>query len=352
MFLAGCRPAPESVAPVRPAIVSQPGRASDHAPTYFSGEIRARHESQLAFRVSGKIERRLVEVGARVEVGTVLATLDPADFRLQLAAAEAAAASASADAERARAERARYSTLLERKLISQSQFEAQDTGLAAAEARHAQTRAQLDVARNQVQYARLVADRAGVVTSIQAETGQVVTAGQVIAVLAQDGERDVVIALPEGGVDRYPVGTAARIALWSEPDRVLTGTLREVAPDADSASRTWRARVTIEEDDGTLNLGQTARVRFDTARDDAAPRWSLPLAALHVKDGQPAVWVLDASTRQVSLKPVAVAAYREDSVELGSGVSDSDWIVVAGVHKLAEGQVVRPIDRDNRPVRF
>lgn len=351
MCLAGCSKAPETVVPERPAIVSQPVRASDHAPTYFSGEIRARHESQLAFRVGGKIERRLVDVGARVDAGDVLVTLDPADFRLQLAAAEAAVASATADTGLARSERDRYATLLERKLISQSQFDAQDTGLAAAEARLAQARAQLDVARNQVQYARLVADRAGVLTSIQAETGQVVAPGQVVAVLAEDGEREVVIALPEAGVDRYPVGTAARVALWSDPGRALNGTLREVAPDADSASRTWRARVTLQDDDGSVNLGQTARVRFDTGRQDGRPHWALPLAALHVKDAEPAVWVLDPATRAVGLRPVEVGAYREDSVEV-TGVSENDWVVVAGVHKLAEGQVVRPIDRDNRPVGF
>lgn len=351
-ILAGCGSQAEVPMPERPAVVAQPVPASSHAVSYFSGEIRARHESQLGFRVAGKIERRLVDVGARVEAGQVLVTLDPADFRLQLAAAEAGVSSARADAELARSERDRYAALLERKLISSSQFEAHDNTLAAAEARLAQSRAQLDVARNQVQYARLVADRAGVVTSIRAETGQVVAAGQVVALLAQDGEREVEIALPEAGVDRYPVGSPARIALWSAPDRVLTGTLREVAPDADSASRTWRARVTIADADGNVNLGQTARVRFDTDRGDGVPHWSIPITALHARDGQPAVWTLDPGTRRVSLAPVEVAAYHEDSVELSEGVDGADWLVVAGVHKLSEGQVVRPIDRDNRPVRF
>lgn len=349
--IAGCSSAPEAPPPVRPAIVAQPVAASGANTSYFSGEIRARHESQLAFRVAGKIERRLVDVGARVDAGQVLATLDAADLRLQLAAAEAAARSAGADAELAAAERERYATLLERKLISTSQFQAQDTALAAAQARLAQARAQLDVARNQVDYARLGADRAGVVTRIKAETGQVVAAGQVIAVLAQDGEREVDIALPEAGIDRYPPGTPARISLWSDPGRTLAGVLREVAPDADSASRTWRARVTIV-DAGDVNLGQTARVRFDTDHDDARQHWLIPLTALHGRDGEPAVWTLDPASGRVSLRPVGVAAYHDDSVELAEGVDGDDWLVVAGVHKLIEGQVVRPIDRDNRPVAF
>lgn len=349
-ILAACGSQTDAPTPERPAVVAQPVAASDQAISYFSGEIRARHESQLGFRVAGKIERRLVDVGARVEAGQVLATLDPADFRLQLAAAEAGASSARADADLARSERSRYAALLERKLISQSQFDAQDTALAAAEARQAQARAQLDVARNQVQYARLVADRAGVVTTIQAETGQVVAAGQVVAVLAQDGEREVEIALPEAGMNRYPVGSPTRVTLWSDPDRVLTGTLREVAPDADSASRTWRARVTLADANGSVNLGQTARVRFDTDRVNGNPRWSIPITALHAKDGQPAVWTLAPATRRVSLVPVEVAAYHEDSVELSEGVDGSNWLVVAGVHKLSEGQIVRPIDRNNRPI--
>lgn len=350
MVLTACGSPPQPPAPERPAIVARPVAASEQSVSFFSGDIRARHESQLGFRVAGKIERRLVDVGARVDAGDVLATLDPADFRLQLAAAEAAARSAAADAELARAERDRHATLLERQLISESLFQAQDTALAAAEARLAQVRAQLDVARNQVQYARLVADRAGVVTQIQAETGQVVAAGQVIAVLAQDGDREVEIALPETGVDRFTPGMPARISLWSEPGRVLAGTLREVAPGADSASRTWRARVTIVDPDASVNLGQTARVRFTSESDDASSRWSIPITALHVHEGAAAVWRLDPATRAVTLIPVEVSAYHEDTVELASGVDGDAWLVVAGVHKLSEGQIVRPIDRDNRPV--
>src|SRR5690606_8223382 len=264
-------------APERPAVVVQPVAASDHATTYFSGEVRARHESPLAFRVSGKIEKRLVDVGAHVAAGDVLATLDPSDLRLQLGAAEAAVASAAADADLARAERDRYAALLQRQLISPSQFDAQETALAAAEARLAQARAQLDVARNQVRYARLVADRPGVVTAIQVEAGQVVGAGPVVPMPAQDGERQVGSALPESGMERYPVGTPARVVLWSEPDQLLAGVLREVSPDADSASRTWRARVTLL--DAQPSLGQTARVRFDVDRGDGRTLWRLPLTA-------------------------------------------------------------------------
>ena len=348
--LTGCNgdgPVPE---PVRPAVVARPVAAAAGTSAWFSGDVRARHESQLGFRVAGKISRRLVDVGARVEAGDVLAELDPADLGLQLDAAQAAVASAQADATLAQAERDRFATLLERKLISASQFDAQDTGLAAALARLQQARAQLAVARNQVGYARLTADRAGTVTSIQAEAGQVVAPGQVVATLAQDGEREVEIALPEGQLAEYRPGAVAAVSLWSAPGTVLAGTLREVAPDADSASRSYRARVSIADPDGLVTLGQTARVRFDRAGD--AGLLAVPLTALHVRDDTPAVWLLDPATGQVALRPVEVARYREDAVELSGGVDATHWLVVAGVHRLHEGQVVRAIDADGRPIAF
>lgn len=349
-LLAGCSggdPVPE---PVRPAVLARPVAAAASASAWFSGDVRARHESQLGFQVGGKIARRLVDVGARVQAGDVLVELDPADLRLQLDAARAAQAAAQADATLAQSERDRFAALLERQLISASQFEAEDTGLAAAQARLAQAQAQLAVARNQLDYAGLRADRAGTVTTIQAEAGQVVVPGQVVATLAQDGEREVEIALPEGQLGDYPTGSAAVVSLWSAPDTVLAGTLREIAPDADSASRSYRARVSIADPDDLVSLGQTARVRFD--RTGAPGRLAVPLTALHVRDQAPAVWVFDPGTGQVALRPVEVAGYREDAVELAGGLTSADWLVVAGVHRLHEGQVVRPIDADGRPIAF
>lgn len=348
LLLAGCgaeAPPPE---PVRPAIVARPHAAGAADGAVFSGEVRARHESSLGFRVGGKIERRLVDIGARVAAGDVLAVLDSTDLRLDLAASEAAIASAQADAALARSEFERSSALLERKLISTAQFEAQQTALASAQARLQQARAQQAVSANQVGYARLTADRAGIVTSITAETGQVVAAGQVVATLAQDGEPEIEIALPEAQVARYPVGTSAQVSVWSAPDRTFEGMVREVAPDADSASRTYRARVNLAEADPAVQLGMTARVRFDGNAD--ARLLSVPLTALHVRDEAPAVWIVDAGTGQVSLQPVTVAAYRENAVDIASGLGPDDWLVVVGVHKLHDGQTVRPIDRDNRPI--
>lgn len=346
--VAACTSQAQPPEPPRPAIVAQPTPAGDGAATYFSGDVRARRESQLGFRVGGKIDRRLADTGTRVEAGQVLAVLDPDDLRLELTAAQAALASAQADAELAQAERDRYAALLERKLISASQFEAQDTALAAATARLEQAQAQLSVTRNQLGYAELRADHAGVVTMIAAEAGQVVAPGQVVATLAHEGDLEVEIALPEAQVDRFAPGTKAQITLWSERDVHYEGAIREIAPDADRASRTYRARVAFTAPDAAVQLGKTARVRFATA--GPADQLSIPLAALSVHGEQPAVWTVDPASGQVKLQPVEVAAYREDAVTLAGGVSAEDWLVIAGVHTLHEGQTVRPIDRENRPI--
>lgn len=348
LVLAACSstdPAPE---PIRPAIVARPTPAAASDPAAFSGEVRARHESQLGFRVGGKIERRLVDAGAQVAIGDVLAVLDPTDLRLNMAASAAAMASAQADAALAQSEYERAAALLERQLISTSQFQAQQTARSSAQARLAQAQAQDAVSRNQVAYAQLTADRAGIVTTIHAEAGQVVAPGQVVAVLAQDGEPEVEIALPESQVSQYPVGTPARVSIWSAPERGFDGIVREVSPDADSLSRTFRARVALVDPDPAVQLGMTASVRFPVASDAAL--LAIPLTALHAVEGTPAVWVVDPATAQVSLRAVGITVYREQVVEISSGLDTSDWLVVAGVHKLHDGQVVHAIDRDNRPV--
>lgn len=346
--LSGCNSVESAPEQVRPAIVERPLTGDGRHLAYFSGEVRARHESQLGFRVAGKILHRQVDVGDRVVPGQVLAELDPADLRLDLDAGQAALASAQADLELAQSEFARAEALLDRQLISASQFDGQRTALAAAQARLEQAQSQLAVRRNQLGYTQLRADRAGVITAVQMESGQVVAPGQTVAVLAQDGELEVEIALPEAQVRDYRPGTSALIALWSDDERQHAGRIREIAPDADPASRTYRARVAFDENDDRVQLGRTARVRFEQT--DAPNRLRIPLAALHALDQEPAVWIVDPQAHTVALKPVEVAAYREDAIELAGGLNADDWLVVAGVHTLHPGQRIRPIDRDNRPV--
>ncbi|MCQ4167426.1 efflux RND transporter periplasmic adaptor subunit [Tahibacter harae] len=346
--ISGCNTRAEVQEPVRPAIVARPQSAAAEAGTLYSGDIKARYDSALGFRVGGKISKRNVDVGAHVKAGDIIAVLDPQDLNLQASSAKAALAAAEADLATAQSERTRYEALRGKNFVSATQFDAVDNRLKAATARATEARAALNVAQNQAGYSELRADQDGVITSIAAEAGQVVAPGQTIATLARDGEREVEISVPESRIADYRKGQPATIELWAESGKHLSGTLREIAPEADATTRTYRVRVALGENSAAAKLGQTARVYF--AGGAGAEAHLVPLSALYEKEGKPAVWVLDAKTRQVHLKPVTVSAYREQGVLLTDGVDTQDWIIAAGVHKLREGQPVNPVDQSNKPL--
>jgi len=348
VLVSGCNSRAEVQEPIRPAIVARPQSAAAEAGSLYSGDVKARYESALGFRVGGKIRQRRVDVGAHVKAGDLIAELDPQDLHLQASSAQAILAAAEADLATARSERSRYEALRGKNFVSETQFDAVDNRLKAATARAAEARAALNVAQNQAGYSELRADQDGIITNIAAEAGQVVAPGQTIATLARDGEREVEISVPESRIAGYRKDQPATIELWAESGKHLTGVLREIAPEADSTTRTYRVRVTLGEDASQAKLGQTARVFFSGSESDAAHL--VPLAALYEKDGKPAVWVLDTKTRQVHLKPVTVGAYREQGVVLMDGVDTQDWIIAAGVHKLREGQAINPVDHSNKPL--
>ena len=346
--LAGCNSHAAAPEVPRYALVAHPQSADSARAEVYSGDVHARYESQLGFRVAGKIRARLVDVGNHVEAGQSLAELDPLDLRLQVASAQATLTSAQAARDLASSEHARYRALLDKNYISHTQFDTQENTLKNAQAQVAQAQAALAVARNQAEYTTLRADHAGVITAISAETGQVVTSGQTIATLARDGAIEVEIAVPENRVGDYRVGAPAVLEAWADAGKRLSGHLREIAPEADRVTRTYRVRVSLDGDAAALKLGQTARVYFVSA--DAARQQIVPLSALSERTGQAAVFVVDARTHQVHLTPVDVAAYREQGVVLASGVDAGQWIVTAGVHKLHDGDAVTPVDSVNRPV--
>lgn len=348
LWLSGCRTHAEPQEPIRPAIVARPQSAAAEAGTLYSGDIKARYESALGFRVGGKIRQRRVDVGAHVKAGDLIAELDPQDLHLQAGSARAALAAADADLATAKSERDRYEALRGKNFVSETQFDAVDNRLKAAAARATEARAALNVAQNQAGYSELRADHDGVITSIVVEAGQVVAPGQTIATLARDGEREVEISVPESRIADYQKDQAATIELWAESGTHLAGTLREIAPEADSTTRTFRVRVALGDNSDKAKLGQTARVFFSGSESDAAHL--IPLASLYEKDGKPAVWLVDAKTRQVHLTAVTVSAYREQGVVLMDGVNTQDWIIAAGVHKLREGQTIRPVDHSNKPL--
>jgi multidrug efflux system membrane fusion protein len=344
--LAACGNGEEAVEAVRPAMVERPLPAGTGFEA-FPGDVRARHEPVLAFRVGGKIAKRHVDAGARVKQGEVLAELDPDDLRLQVAAVRAQLAAAEANLATARAERDRYRNMFERRLVSQSAYEGQQNAYQAAEAQVGQVRAQLDVSRNQAEYAQLRAPNDGVIASRQAEAGQVVAAGQSIFTLAVDGEREIAISLPEQRIKEFSVGQGVLVELWSNSGSRVPGTIRELAPAADALTRTYAARVSFDAAASGAELGQSARVYAGQAGEASL---SLPLAAVTAEAQQPYVWVVDPATAKVRRTPVQLGAYGETRVPVIAGVGAQDWVVIAGVHLLREGQAVRPVDRNNRAV--
>lgn len=345
-LLAGCGSEPTAPDPVRPAIVVQP-QADEAGFSAYAGEIRARHEPALAFRVGGKISRRLVEVGERVARDQPLAELEPEDLGLQVDANRARLAAAESDRVLAQSEFARQQSLRERGLASASAFDGAQARLRAAESQVEAARAQLEVARNQAGYAVLRAPAAGVIAQRLAEAGQVVAAGQAVFVLAEDGEREVAIAIPEHAIAQVALDQPVQIRLWSQRERALGGRIRELAPAADAASRTYAARVAIADTTEGVELGQSARVFLNGV---AAAELRLPLGAVSASEGKPYVLRFDPASGTVQKRAVQVGAYGETSVPVLAGVEAQDWIVAGGVHLLRDGQAIRPVDRDNRPL--
>lgn len=346
--LAGCGSHAAVPAPPRNAIVAHPQAADAINAEVYSGDVRARFESQLGFRVNGKIKTRKLDVGNHVDAGQVIAELDPVDLQLQVGSAGANLAAAKAARDLAQADYDRYQSLLVKHYVSQTQVDAQANALKSAQAQVQQAQAALAVAQNQAEYTSLRADHAGVITALNAEAGQVVAAGQAVATLAWDGAVEVEIAVPENRIGAYKVGVPFAIESWADAGKRLGGHLREIGPEADRVTRTYRVRISFDDAAQAPRLGQTARVYF--AEGAGAGQTLIPLSALHELAGKPAVWVVDAKTRQVKLAPVTVASYREQGVTLSGGVGAQDWIVTAGVHKLREGEAIAPIDALNRPL--
>jgi multidrug efflux system membrane fusion protein len=344
-LLAACGAPPAPPAP-RPAMVVRPA-GGEVALEAYAGEVHAREEPTLSFRIPGKIARRLVDAGSRVHAGQPLAELDPSDARLQSEASRAAQVSAESDLALAKAEMERYRSLADRQLVSRSLYDARVAQLRAAEARVRQARAQSATSGNQVGYAVLRAPSDGVISQRLAEAGQVVAAGQPVFLLAVDGAREVAISVPEQGRERFAVGRELAVELWAKPGQRFPGTVRELAPAADPVTRTYAARVAFSTPPEDIELGQSARVY---ARVDGDSRLRVPLSALTERGDQPAVWVVDPATHQVHLRRIAIGAYGEDGVPVLSGLRADEWIVAAGAHLLLENEKVTPIDRDNRPV--
>jgi len=348
LILAGCD-APAATAPTSPASAAKLDRPvqvervkfeRDGANREFVGVVRARYETDLGFRVAGKIVSRLINNGDVVHAGDVIARLDPQDFVLQVESAEAELAAATSNLAQARAEAERYATLKTRGFAAVADFDRKNAARDEAEGRLERARRTLDLARNQLSYAELKSDADGVITATPAEAGQVVAIGQSVARLARHGEKEAVVALPESWLGEARKSQAS-VRLWSDPDRRFTARLRELSPQADAATRTYAGRFTIADADETVALGMTATVTL--ARTADAKIAKLPLAAVLNRGSGPAVYVVDASGA-LELRDVKVAAFTEDAALVTDGVRDGEVVVTLGVQKLQAGLKVHTVD--------
>jgi len=303
----------------------------------YTGIVRARYETDLAFRIGAKIVSRHVEVGQRVAAGAVLFRLDPTDYRLAVKAAEADLTAAEAEVVQATAEDARLVRLPG--AVSTSELEKARSARDVAVGRRDRAKEALTLARNRLSYCELTADAHGVVTALTAEAGQVVAEGQVVARLARDGEREAMVSLPE---NQAVAAQAARatVTLWAAPGESYPDVLRELSPMADPVTRTYQARFTIRNAGPTVVLGMTATVHLLPA--NPTPGYGLPLSSLLRTGDRPAVWVVDRRTGSLALTPVEVREYRHETVVLSGGVKPGQLVVTAGVQKLDAGLTVRP----------
>ena len=341
LVLAGCEANTAPAAKTeRPVQVQRVAFESENAPREFVGVVRARYETDLGFRVAGKMVARLVNVGDRVRAGDVVARLDPQDLKLQVQSAEAELSAAESNLAQAAADHERYTALRTRGYASVADFDRKKWAKDEAEGRLERAKRALDLAGNQLDYTDLKANADGVITATLAEAGQVVAIGQAVARLAHRGEKEAVVALPETWLGEARKSNA-RVTLWSDRDRSFNATLRELSPQADPASRTYAARFTVKDADDTVAFGMTATVTLTRATD--APVARLPLSAILNRGTGPMVYLVDEAGALVQ-RPVTVASFTEDTALVTSGLNAGDRIVTLGVQKLEAGLKVRTIE--------
>lgn len=303
----------------------------------YAGEVRGRYESQLAFQVNGKIIKRNVELGSRVNAGDVLMQIDAKDIQQTVRSNSAQMASADSQLKLAENNLSRYQQLLNQGAISQSMYDEYVNAYNVAAAGREQASAQYAQGTNQLEYSLLRADKAGIVSSITAEMGQVVSAGQIVVTVVQDGEQEVEINVPENRMQELQSAGQIKASFWALPGVTVDGTIREIAPMADAVTRTFKVRIALNHPPAKVKLGMTASIQLKSS--SAQPAVTIPLAAVYQDGSSPAVWIVKDNV--LTLQPITTGNFGNGTVEVFSGLSPGDCIVSAGVHKLKEGQKVK-----------
>jgi RND family efflux transporter MFP subunit len=339
LVLAACDPmTAQQSASVRPVLVTQVRYEPLISERSFVGTVRPRIESDLGFRVAGKVSKRLIEVGTRVEAGQPLATLDEVDLALQAEQAAAELRAATGVLAQASAAETRAKELRQKGWTTEAQLDQAKAAADEARARLNRAERSVELTKNSLSYATLVADTAGVVTATLIEPGQVVTAGQTAIRLARLAEKEVAIAIPETLLIRAKSGEA-QVSIWSNPDKRYVAKLRELAPSADAATRTYLAKFSMPEADDEVQLGMTATLTLSDSASERVAR--LPLSALFNQGEGPSLYVADAKSGALTLKRVSVKSYERGDVLIRDGVEEGANVVALGVQKLDPAQKVK-----------
>jgi RND family efflux transporter MFP subunit len=338
--LTGCSESTaEKVVSGRPVLVATVKYEAASPERSFVGTIRPRIETDMGFRVPGKVAKRLVEVGQTVDIDQPLALLDEVDLKLQAEQAQAEFSAATGVLAQAAASEQRAKDLRAKGWTTDAQMDSARAAADEARARLNRAERQVELTKNSLSYATLVADARGVVTATLIEPGQVVAAGQTAIRVARFAEKEAVVAIPETLVGRAKEGVAS-VTLWSEPDKKYAAKLREIAPSADPATRTYLAKFSLPGAGDAVSLGMTATLTLADPATDRVAR--LPLSALYNQGGSPSLYVVD-DAGSLALKPVTVKGYESERVIITDGVDDGARIVALGVQKLDPAQKVRVV---------
>lgn len=345
-MLSACSKKEPSPEPVRAVKLLTVGEGQIESTQEYSGDVRARIESRLGFRVAGKITKREVELGQRVKAGQVLARLDARDYQLSADAARAQLSSATTQRDLAQANAQRFRTLRAQNFISAAEMERYEASLKSAQATLDQAKAQLSSQSNQENYTQLLADVDGVVTSVEAEPGQVVAAGTPVVRIAQDGARDAVFAVPEDRRASIRIGQSVRVKPWADENQVVSAQVREVAASADAGTRTYQIKAALQ-GSNLPALGSTVRVLPEgmsvTNGAVGGKVIKLPTTALRQSGGGgqgSGVWLFDPATSTIKLQAVQVATADGNEAVIASGLTAGMQVVATGVHVLTPGQKV------------
>ncbi|MDH4285666.1 MAG: efflux RND transporter periplasmic adaptor subunit [Gallionellaceae bacterium] len=338
LLLAACeKPSAPPPEPLRPVKTLQVGATPAQGGLSLAGEVRARHEAPLAFRVAGKITECKFNLGDTVQHGQLLARLDPEDYRLSEQASAASVAENKSGQTLAEAELTRFRSLHEKGFVSAAMLDQKQAAADAARAKAEAALSSREQKTRQLDYTRLLADSDGIVTAKECNAGQVVNAGQPVLYLAQKGEKEIAVHVPEGSLADFRASRSFAVALNAHSTKTYTGVLRELAAAADPATRTYAARITVKDADSSVLLGMSATVHLRVEGDSSI---RLPLGAIVSRDNQPRVWKVD-EAGAVHATPISIDRVEGDSVRVTGGLNPGDRVVTAGTNLLRDGEKVK-----------